>query len=80
MKEEIIIARIPRNVNDELVIRTAITWNISIVDVRWYKNGSPTQKGVRFNMDEFYLILNAMKKIDRRSKNANINKGNESQD
>ena len=80
MKEEIIIARIPRNVNDELVIRTAITWNISIVDVRWYKNGSPTQKGVSFNMDEFYLILNAMNKIDRSNKNANINKGNESQD
>ena len=80
MKEEIIIARIPRNVNDELVIRTATTWNINIIDVRWYKNGSPTQKGVRFNMDEFPSILNAMKKIERSNINANINKGNEIED
>ena len=80
MKNEVVVARIPRNVNEEIVIRTATTWNIDIVDVRWYKNGSPTQKGVRFNMDEFHSILNAMKKIDRSNKNANINTGNENED
>ena len=80
MKDEIIIARIPRNVNEEIVVRTATTWNINIVDVRWYKNGNPTQKGVRLNEDEFPLLLKALNTITRRNENANINTGNEVQD
>jgi len=44
MKDERIIARIPRNAADELVIRTANFWNIDIIDMRWYKNGEPTRK------------------------------------
>jgi|13_taG_2_1085334.scaffolds.fasta_scaffold03322_1 hypothetical protein len=80
MKDEIIIARIPRNVNEELVIRTATTWNINIIDIRWYKNGKPTQKGVRVNEEEFPLLLKGLESVSRRNKNANINTGNESED
>jgi hypothetical protein len=80
MKNEVVVARIPRNVNEEIVIRTATTWNINIIDIRWYKNGNPTQKGVRLNEEEFPLLLKALSTIDRRNKNANINTGNESED
>jgi|TARA_R110000824_G_scaffold283693_4_gene472064 hypothetical protein len=80
MKEEVVIARIPRNVNEELVIRTAKTWNINIIDIRWYKNGNPTQKGVRINEGEFPLLMKALETITRRNKNDNINTGNESED
>ena len=45
MNEERVVARIPRNASDELVIRTGVYWNLNILDIRWYKNGNPTQKG-----------------------------------
>lgn len=62
MNEETIIARIPRNATDEIVVRTGVYWNINILDVRWYKNGSPTQKGIRVNKDEAKALLKAMQK------------------
>jgi|TARA_R100000781_G_scaffold110317_1_gene75737 hypothetical protein len=62
MKDERIIARIPRNAADELVIRTANFWNIDIIDMRWYKNGEPTRKGLRVNMQEGKTLLKAIKK------------------
>tara|TARA_Y100001951_G_scaffold104223_1_gene115207 strand:- start:1077 stop:1319 length:243 start_codon:yes stop_codon:yes gene_type:complete len=80
MKDEVVIARIPRNVNEEIVVRTATTWNINVIDIRWYKNGHPTQKGVRLNEDEFPHLLQALNTITRRNENANINTRDESQD
>lgn len=62
MKDERIIARIPRNAADELVIRTANFWNIDIIDMRWYKNGEPTRKGLRVNMQEGKTLLKAIRK------------------
>ena len=62
MKDERIVARIPRNAADELVIRTANFWNIDIIDMRWYKNGEPTRKGLRVNMQEGKTLLKAIKK------------------
>ena len=62
MKDERIIARIPRNAADELVIRTANFWNIDIIDMRWYKNGEPTRKGLRVNMQEGKTLLKAIQK------------------
>ena len=63
MKDEKIIARIPRDANNELVVRTATYWNIDIVDMRWHENGNPTRKGLRVNLDEANTLLKALKKI-----------------
>mgnify|MGYP001164126111 CR=1 FL=1 len=46
--------------------------NINIIDIRWYKNGNPTQKGVRINEEEFPLLVKALETITRRNKNDNI--------
>tara|TARA_R100000353_G_scaffold136068_1_gene96608 strand:- start:10086 stop:10352 length:267 start_codon:yes stop_codon:yes gene_type:complete len=62
VKDERTIARIPRNASDELVIRTANFWNIDIIDMRWYKNGEPTRKGLRVNMEEGKTLLKAIRK------------------
>ena len=62
LNNEKIIARIPRNANDELVIRTANTWNIDIVDMRWYNNGNPTRKGLRVNVEECKTLVKALRK------------------
>ena len=62
MKDEKIMVRIPRNGNEELTVRTGNYWNVDIVDIRWYANGTPTKKGVRMNIEE-------MNKIIERNKN-----------
>ncbi len=62
MKDERIIARIPRNASDEVVVRKANFWNIDIIDIRWYKDGNPTRKGIRVNMKEAKVMLQAIKK------------------
>jgi hypothetical protein len=78
VKDEKIIARIPRNANDELVIRTFNYWNINVVDMRWYNNGNPTRKGLRVNFDEAKTLIKAIiKSIGDENGN---NKFNEEED
>ena len=62
MNNERVIARIARNATEEIVVRRADTWNIEILDLRWYKNGNPTIKGIRCNMDEAKILLRAVQK------------------
>ncbi len=76
MNDERIIARIARNAEDELVIRTATYWNIEVVDMRWYKRGNPTRKGLRVNMDEAATLMKAIKKAIG-NKNENEQESNE---
>ena len=71
MKDEKIIVRVPRNGNEELTVRTGNYWNVDIVDIRWYANGTPTKKGVRMNMKEMKDVAKALNKIIERNKNDN---------
>ena len=71
MKDEKIIVRVPRNGNEELTVRTGNYWNVDIVDIRWYANGTPTKKGVRMNMEEMKDVAKALNKIIERNKNDN---------
>lgn len=71
MKDEKIMVRIPRNGNEELTVRTGNYWNVDIVDIRWYANGTPTKKGVRMNMKEMKDVAKALNKIIERNKNDN---------
>ena len=70
LKDDKIIVRVPRNGNDELIVRTGNYWNVDIVDIRWYANGTPTKKGVRMNMKEMEDVYKALDKI-MRNKNDN---------
>ena len=64
MNNEKIIARIPRSATQELVVRrTGEYWNIEIVDMRWYNNGSISRKGLRVNMKEARTLLRSLQKI-----------------
>ena len=63
MNNEKIIARIPRSATQELVVRTGEYWNIEIVDMRWYNNGSVSRKGLRVNMEEALTLVRAVEKI-----------------
>ena len=63
LKDEKIIARIPRDASNELIIRTGEYWKLHIVDMRWHINGHPTKKGIRMNMDEMKDVHKALDKI-----------------
>ena len=65
MKNERILVRIPRSPSQELVVLTAEYWNIPIVDIRWYQNGSPTRKGVRFNQSEAAKVVETLNRMMR---------------
>ena len=71
MKDEKIIVRVPRDGNEELTVRTGNYWNVDIVDIRWYANGTPTKKGVRMNMEEMKDVAKALNKIIERNRNDN---------
>tara|TARA_R100000734_G_scaffold6617_3_gene5562 strand:- start:1768 stop:2004 length:237 start_codon:yes stop_codon:yes gene_type:complete len=71
LKDEKIVVRVPRNGNEELTVRTGNYWNVDIVDIRWYANGTPTKKGVRMNMKEMKDVAKALNKIIERNKNDN---------
>ena len=63
MDNEKIIARIPRNATQELVVRTGVYWKINVVDMRWHTNGNITRKGLRVNMEEAKTLLRALHKV-----------------
>ncbi len=71
LKDEKIIVRVPRNGNEELTVRTGNYWNVDIVDIRWYANGTPTKKGVRMNIEEMKDVAKALNKIIERNRNDN---------
>jgi len=58
-----IIARIPRDANNEIQIKEGEYWNIKVVDIRWFNNGKPTKKGIRVNMNEVVSLSKALNKI-----------------
>lgn len=62
VENEVIIARIPRDANTELIVKTFTYWRVNVLDIRWHNNGKPTIKGVRVNMDEAKPLLKALQK------------------
>jgi hypothetical protein len=62
-KNEVIVVRIPRDANTEAVVKTLTFWRTDVVDIRWYNNGKPTQKGFRCNINEAKTLSRALQKI-----------------
>ena len=63
LKDEEVKGRIARSAVDEIMIKTGRYWNIDIVDIRWYKDGKHTSKGVRMNMTELGHLYNILGRI-----------------
>jgi len=63
LKESELKGRIPRNATDEIRVEQGKYWRIDVVDIRWYKDGSPTSKGVRVNMKELTHLSNILRRI-----------------
>ena len=58
-----IIARIQRDSNNEVIVKSGKYWKLDVVDLRWFNNGKPTKKGLRVNMEEAVLLSKALNKI-----------------
>ena len=37
-------------------------WNIEVLDIRWFKDNKPTNKGIRLNMEEAKLLLSILRR------------------
>ena len=58
-----IIARIQRDSNNEVIVKSGKYWKLDVVDLRWFNNGKPAKKGLRVNMEEAVLLSKALNKI-----------------
>jgi len=63
LKDSELKGRVARNATDEVRIEKGKYWNIEVVDIRWYKDGNPTSKGVRVNMKELKHLNNILGRI-----------------
>ena len=74
MSEMPIVGRIIRDSEQECIIKRGKYWNIEVLDIRWFKNDKPTNKGVRLNMAEAKLLLDILR---RELNDGNTTKKNE---
>ena len=63
LKDSEIKGRIARSAIDEVIIEKGKYWNIDVVDIRWYKDGKATSKGIRVNMQELVHMKNILERI-----------------
>ena len=57
-----VIGRIVRNAHDEVLVKSGTYWNIEVVDVRWFRNNKPTNKGIRLNIEEAKILLDVLRR------------------
>lgn len=63
-----VIGIIVRDATTECKIKRGKYWNIEVLDIRWFRNDKPTNKGVRLNMEEAKRLLDILRReIDEKS-------------
>ncbi len=70
MSDELeVVGTIVRDAVMDCKIKRGKYWNIEVLDIRWFKNDKPTNKGVRLNMEEAKLLLDILRReINEESK------------
>tara|TARA_B100000497_G_C7632990_1_gene380472 strand:+ start:393 stop:605 length:213 start_codon:yes stop_codon:yes gene_type:complete len=64
-----VVGTIVRDAVMDCKIKRGKYWNIEVLDIRWFKNDKPTNKGVRLNMEEAKLLLDILRReINEESK------------
>ena len=59
---------IVRDANMECKIKKGKYWNIEVLDIRWYRNSKPTNKGTRLNIEEAKLLEQILRReLDEKS-------------
>ena len=57
-----VIGTIVRDALMECKIKRGKYWNIEVLDIRWFKDNKPTNKGIRLNMEEAKLLLSILRR------------------
>ena len=52
-----VIGTIIRDDSLECKVKKGKYWNIEVLDIRWFRNDKPTNKGIRLNTEEAKLLL-----------------------
>ena len=69
MSDELeVIGTIVRDATTEVNVKKGKYWNIEVLDIRWFRNDKPTNKGIRLNREEAKLLLSILRReIDEKS-------------
>jgi len=57
-----ITGTIVRDATTDCKVKKGNYWNIDIIDIRWYNNDKPTNKGIRLNREEAKLLLQILQR------------------
>jgi len=57
-----VIGTIIRDALMECKIKKGKYWNIEVLDIRWFKDNKPTNKGIRLNMEEAKTLLDILRR------------------
>ena len=57
-----VIGTIVRDALIECKVKKGKYWNIEVLDIRWFKDNKPTNKGIRLNMEEAKLLLSILRR------------------
>ena len=61
-KEMPVVGRVVRDATQEVLVKRGVYWNIEVLDVRWFRDDKPTNKGIRLNIEEAKLLLQILRR------------------
>ena len=62
LSEMPIVGRVVRDARQEALVKRGVYWNIEVLDIRWFKDDKPTNKGIRLNIEEAKLLLQILRR------------------
>lgn len=57
-----IVGTIVRDATMDCKVKRGKYWNIEVLDIRWFRNDKPTNKGVRLNIQEAKTLLDILRR------------------
>ena len=62
LSEMPIVGRVIRDATQEVLVKRGVYWNIEVLDIRWFRDDKPTNKGIRLNIEEAKLLLQILRR------------------
>ena len=56
------VGTIVRDATMDCKVKRGKYWNIEVLDIRWFRNDKPTNKGIRLNMEEAKTLLDILRR------------------
>ena len=62
LSEMPVVGRVVRDATQEVLVKRGVYWNIEVLDMRWFRDDKPTNKGIRLNIEEAKLLLQILRR------------------